>query len=214
MPSLVVSMNTISTPHLACVLSCSVLSDSLWPSGLQPTRLLCPWDFPGKNTGVGCFFLLHGIFPAQGSNTRHLISCTGQQILYHCTTWKACTPHLILPFESSLSFSPHPEAFQFENTHLSYSLSNHTIYVKESVALGFLPKFLFSPNIRGYKYLQGSGWVMNTNQWSWIKFFSKNALMEKGMQAGFFMLSNSNSCAQLTVRPNKTKLKSLEQWKF
>ena len=31
-------------------------------------RLLCPWDFPGKKTGVGCRFLLQGIFPAQGSN--------------------------------------------------------------------------------------------------------------------------------------------------
>jgi len=30
--------------------------------GLQPTRLLCPWNFPGKNTGVGCHFLLQGIF--------------------------------------------------------------------------------------------------------------------------------------------------------
>ena len=34
--------------------------DSLRPHGLQPTRLLCPWDFPGKNTGVGCHFLLQG----------------------------------------------------------------------------------------------------------------------------------------------------------
>ena len=30
----------------------SVMSDTLRPHGLQPTRLLCPWDFPGKNTGV------------------------------------------------------------------------------------------------------------------------------------------------------------------
>ena len=29
----------------------------LWPHGLQSIRLLCPWDFPGKNTGVGCHFL-------------------------------------------------------------------------------------------------------------------------------------------------------------
>ena len=36
----------------------SVVSDSLWPHGLQPTRLLCPWDFPGKSTGVGCHCLL------------------------------------------------------------------------------------------------------------------------------------------------------------
>ena len=42
---------------------------SLWPHWLQPTRLQCPWDFPGKNTGVGCHFLLQGIFPTQGSNS-------------------------------------------------------------------------------------------------------------------------------------------------
>ena len=46
----------------------SVVSDSLWPHGLQPTRLLSPWDSPGKSTGVGCHFLLQGIFPTQGSN--------------------------------------------------------------------------------------------------------------------------------------------------
>ena len=45
--------------------SCSVITD---PHELQPTRLLCPWDFPGKNTGVGCNFLLQGIFLTQGSN--------------------------------------------------------------------------------------------------------------------------------------------------
>ena len=40
--------------------SCSVVSDSLQPRGLQPTRLLHPWDSPGKNTGVGCHLLLQG----------------------------------------------------------------------------------------------------------------------------------------------------------
>ena len=38
------------------------------PHGLQPTRLLNPWNSPGKNTGVGCHALLQGIFPTQGSN--------------------------------------------------------------------------------------------------------------------------------------------------
>ena len=38
--------------------SCSVVSDSLRPHGLQPTRLLHPWDFPGKSTGVVCHCLL------------------------------------------------------------------------------------------------------------------------------------------------------------
>ena len=36
--------------------------------GLEPARLLCPWDSPGKNTGVGSLSLLQGIFPAQGLN--------------------------------------------------------------------------------------------------------------------------------------------------
>ena len=40
----------------------SVVSDSLRSYGLQPTRLLCPWDSPGKNTGVGCHALLQGMF--------------------------------------------------------------------------------------------------------------------------------------------------------
>ena len=45
--------------------------------------LLCPWDSPGKNTGVGCHFLLQGIFPTQGSNPHLLVSCIGRQVLYH-----------------------------------------------------------------------------------------------------------------------------------
>ena len=46
----------------------SVMSDSLRPHGLSPARLLCPWNFPGKNTGVGYHLLLQGIFLTQGSN--------------------------------------------------------------------------------------------------------------------------------------------------
>ena len=46
----------------------------------QPTRPLCPWNFPDKNTGVGCHFLLQGIFPTQGLNPRpfHLLHWQGR----------------------------------------------------------------------------------------------------------------------------------------
>ena len=50
----------------------SAVSDSLRPHGLQPIRLLCPWNSLGKNTGVGSHFLLPGIFLIQGSNL-HLL---------------------------------------------------------------------------------------------------------------------------------------------
>ena len=46
----------------------SLMSDSLQPHGLKPTRLLCPWDSPGKSTGMGYHALLQGIFPTQGLN--------------------------------------------------------------------------------------------------------------------------------------------------
>ena len=44
------------------------MSDSLWPHGLQPARLLCTQNSPGKNSGMGGHFLLQGIFPTQGLN--------------------------------------------------------------------------------------------------------------------------------------------------
>ena len=60
--------------------SCSVVSSSLWPRGLQPIRPLCPRDSPGKNTGVGCHSFLQGISPTQGSNP-DLLHCSW--VLYH-----------------------------------------------------------------------------------------------------------------------------------
>ena len=64
---------------LLLLLSRSVVSDSVRPQKQQPTRLLCPWDSPGKNTGVGSHFLLPRISPTQGSNLGLLHS---RQILY------------------------------------------------------------------------------------------------------------------------------------
>ena len=55
-----------------CVLSHSDMCNSLPPHGLQPTRLLCIWNFQARNTRVGCHFLLQGIFRTQGSNPRLL----------------------------------------------------------------------------------------------------------------------------------------------
>ena len=65
--------------HESESVSCSVVSDSLQPHGLQPARLLRPWNSPGKNTGVVCHSLPQGIFPTQGSNPGFL-HC--RQILY------------------------------------------------------------------------------------------------------------------------------------
>ena len=67
---------TTRVPVRAC--PCSVTSDSLRPYGLQPTRLLCPWNVPGKHIGVGCHVLLQGIFLTQRLNL-HLLSILHRQ---------------------------------------------------------------------------------------------------------------------------------------
>ena len=66
-----------------CVCVCgnsSVVSDSLGPQWTVAPRLLCPWNSLSENTGVGCYALLQGIFPTQGSNPGILHY---RQILYH-----------------------------------------------------------------------------------------------------------------------------------
>ena len=68
-------------PLGSCVfVSRSVVSDLLQPHRLWPARLLCPWNSPGRNTGVSCCSLLQGVFPTQRANLGHL-QC--RQIFYH-----------------------------------------------------------------------------------------------------------------------------------
>ena len=91
---------TLNSRVCVCVCVCvrSVMLDTLQPCGLWPVRLLCPWDSPGKNTGVGHHAFLQGFFPAQGSNPYLLHSLhwqedslplnhPGSQILYQTFKW-------------------------------------------------------------------------------------------------------------------------------
>ena len=76
--------------------SFSVVSNSLWPHGLEPTRLLCPWDCTSKNSGVCCHFYLQGISPTQGGNLHLLhwrcILCfwtNGEMFATNLLNWKS-----------------------------------------------------------------------------------------------------------------------------
>ena len=74
-----------------------------------PARLLYPWDFPGKITGVGCHFLLQGIFPTQGLNlgllhcrqTLYRLSHKGnmRQLYHHEATLSALVCSLLTSLE-------------------------------------------------------------------------------------------------------------------
>ena len=75
---------------LCCCLVAKSYQTLFQPQGLQPIRLLCPWDFPGKSTGVGCHVFLQGISPDQELNPCLLhwqadslpLSCQGSPSLH------------------------------------------------------------------------------------------------------------------------------------
>ena len=85
--------------------SCSVMSNSFATSWTVAARVLHPWDFPGKNSRVGCHFLLQGIWPAQGLNP-HLLHC--RRILLLPSHWRSPTtplPYSYIEFiHSSIHF--------------------------------------------------------------------------------------------------------------
>ena len=88
--------------------------------GTEPTRLLCPWDFPGKSTGVGCHFLLQGIFSTQGSNLR----------LLHCQADSLPMSHLGSPKNKDSLLHNHNTVIRFRK-------------FKLDVILFFNPQFMF-----------------------------------------------------------------------
>ena len=71
--------------------ACLVVPDSWRPHGLYRATLLCPWDFPGKNTEVGCHFFLQEIFLIQESNPHLLHWQVASLLLSHVGS-----PHLPL----------------------------------------------------------------------------------------------------------------------
>ena len=94
-----------------CMISCFIHVQLLVTLWLYPARVLCPWDSPGKNTGVCCHFLLQGIFPTQESNLG-LLPC--RQTLYQ------------LSYEGSPHISDNTGYLSFS---LTYSTKHNTLWV-------------------------------------------------------------------------------------
>ena len=120
------------TAAIYCVLSRSVMFDSATPWTIA--RPFCRWDFPGKNTGVGCRFLLQWIFPMQD---RICISCIERHILlqlshvespqywWECKLvpllWKTVWQFLKMPYDAAiliLDICPR----EMKSTHLNKNL--------------------------------------------------------------------------------------------
>ena len=77
-------MNTYVPPK--SLQSCPTLCN---PMGCKPSKLLCPWDSPAKNTRVGCHALLQGISPTQGSDASFVSPALADRFFTTSATWEA-----------------------------------------------------------------------------------------------------------------------------
>ena len=92
----------------------SVVSDSLWPHGLWPTRLLRPWDFPGASTGVGCHFRW-----SSQLRGRTLVS----RIAGRCfNLWATREARLVMEFLYILVQAPRPTVGRMITANIAFSL--------------------------------------------------------------------------------------------
>ena len=137
--------------YLVMFIVFSVASDSLWPHGLEPSRLFCPWNFPGKNIGVGNHFLFPGIFPTQGLNS-HLLHLLQWQVfslpLQHLWLYLAIYINTCYflekqqpqqpPLNKNSSFPEHLGARIHTHTHTpntTHPPHTHTTYITHTTTL-------------------------------------------------------------------------------
>ena len=151
------------------------MSYSLPPYGLQTTRLLCPWDFPGKNTGVGNHFLPQGIFPTQGPNPHLLhwqvdslpLSHQGNpHIIYICLykfIWSVLFLLLQL-FFSDWCFLPVSERDVPEKWGLT--VRRHGVFTQEILSQGWTPwgQVRSAPLRISHWSSEAGGWTYLTTQ--------------------------------------------------
>ena len=119
----------------------SVVSNSFCFCGLKGTRLLCPWDSPGKNTRVGCHFLLQGIFLIQVSNL-HLLCLLHWQmgslplvpeamiIIFMCSELHK-QENNEKPFCKVKSRFEEGEAGGFDSLKFAHFMKNHVVMLRE-----------------------------------------------------------------------------------
>ena len=154
----------------------SAVSNSLHTHGLQPSMLLFPWNSPGKNTGVGCLFLLQGIFLTQGSSLYllHLLNWQADSLLLQhlgfysvqfSSVAQSC-PTLCDPRDSSPPGFPVPGILQartLEWVAISFSRgsSQPRIELSYPMSLALIGRFFTTEPM-----WKNSVWKILKNKWS------------------------------------------------
>ena len=153
-------LNVCNTFECVCVCVCACIHAqsclTLQPHGLWLARLLCPWDFPGKNTGVGCHFLFQGMFPTQRSNPRllHLLhwqanSLPLNQLRSPKKVWDPLKTKQTLPWKPvRLEFETRLCLFQIKTLGKSFDLS---MFLSSHLKTGAGNNLKFTGALKGIK---------------------------------------------------------------
>ena len=137
------------------------------PALWEPPRFLCPWDFSGKNTGVGCYFLLRRIFPIQVSNP-YLLHC--RQFLYLLTHWgshkgilnSVCVkllafPKCAIPLYFPVPWTYYPSCLKFHFLFLLHLLNQILLTLKDTT-----PKLIIISSIFYLIQIEVTSVISNT----------------------------------------------------
>ena len=135
----------MQVPYQICCCCCLVAElclTLLRPCGQQPTRLLCLWDFPGKNTGVGCYLLLQGIFLTQDLNP-HLLHWQANSLLLSLGS--------LLNTQESTNYKSIQERLRKAQWCLGWISNNDTRCICTLTAA--------SREFNNFDYQPGTGWI-------------------------------------------------------
>ena len=158
-----------------CCLVAKLYPTLLWPHGLYPDRLLCPWDFPGKNTGVGCHFLFKG-----SSQLRDwtCISCLAGWFYTIEPPWKPYPTILILGIYSGELKTQVTDQNWYVNIHMSplFIIAKKKKWPKGSPTGKWISKIWQSHNMEYYSVVKRNGVLIHTTSWMNLE----NILLSEG----------------------------------
>ena len=149
--------------------SCSVVSDFLWTHGLQPTSLLHPCNFPGKNTGVGCHFLLHQTFHQGFSflSDSHDWSVTfggkSSESQFYSSIGRDLSSILSVLYELRMNVATHCQIAIYSHTCSAHFSLNHFI-----LRCLIFPQFKINSNYNPGKDWLEQHWIRKEISFQWV----------------------------------------------
>ena len=165
----------------------SVMSDSSRPHGLQPTRLLRPWDLPGKSTGVGCHRLLQeklwAAFKSKSDfsvSKLHCISCHDSNIYNNdnAQCWKDWLSGLLIHYCPACFQTPHCPSLALCHRKLCFP-SSFVLWLQGKFAQWtILAEDWRARKWKSPKYLSLSLFLFSTAYLPWVHLFPNHTFLD------------------------------------